>query len=286
MAISYAPSKTATRMWALTGATFTVPRNILVASLDTTPVTIPVPTYLIEHERGLVLFDTGCNPRAATDPEGVYGPLAAATNFKMAPEHTVDAQIRALGYRLEDVKIVIPSHLHFDHAGGLYLFPHARFYTMHGELQGAYWPPPNARGFFLVEDYLPTRNFDWFELPDDRFAEFAVAASRSFIGLPPQDLHRCLARWHEVGEGWETNLPEIERNLAAFGDAQRVRDGIRYRAEALGHRRWSDEPVRCRRLARWMGRIDRDAFADADEDVVHPPAQPIQVMHVAGRDDR
>jgi N-acyl homoserine lactone hydrolase len=167
MAISYAPSKTATRMWALTGATFTVPRNILVASLDTSPVTIPVPTYLIEHERGLVLFDTGCNPRAATDPEGVYGPLAAATNFKMAPEHTVDAQIRALGYRLEDVKIVIPSHLHFDHAGGLYLFPHARFYTMYGELQGAYWPPPNARGFFLVEDYLPTRNFDWFELPDD-----------------------------------------------------------------------------------------------------------------------
>jgi N-acyl homoserine lactone hydrolase len=167
MTISYAPSKTATRMWALTGASFTVPRNILVASLDSTPVTIPVPTYLIEHERGLVLFDTGCNPRAATDPEAVYGPLAGAVGFSMTPEQTVDAQIRGLGYRLDDVKYVVPSHLHFDHAGGLYLFPDARFYTMHGELQEAYWPPPNARGFFLVEDYLPTRGFDWFELPDD-----------------------------------------------------------------------------------------------------------------------
>lgn len=167
MTLSYAPARTATKLWALAGASFTVPRNILVASLDTTPTTIPVPTYLVEHERGLVLFDTGCNPRAAPDPEAVYGPLAGAVGFQMAPEHTVDAQIRGLGYRLEDVKIVVPSHLHFDHAGGLYLFPHARFYTMHGELQGAYWPPPNSRGFFLVEDYLPTRGFDWFELPDD-----------------------------------------------------------------------------------------------------------------------
>ena len=34
-------------------------------------------------------------------------------------EHLFDAHIRALGFRTEDVKLILNSHAHFDHAGGI-----------------------------------------------------------------------------------------------------------------------------------------------------------------------
>ncbi|MGH6644243.1 MAG: N-acyl homoserine lactonase family protein, partial [Bradyrhizobium sp.] len=65
-----------------------------------------------------------------------------------------------LGYAPSDVTHVIMSHAHWDHTGGMYLFPHARFFIGEGELQYAYWPLP-AAPLFRREDLEPTRGFDW-----------------------------------------------------------------------------------------------------------------------------
>ncbi|MCU1362944.1 MAG: beta-lactamase domain protein [Acidimicrobiaceae bacterium] len=126
---------------------------------------MPCPSFLIEHDRGLVLFDTGVSPRGLANPEEYFPHLAERFQLERRPDLGVDYQIRGLGLRLEDVKYVVPSHLHFDHAGGLYLFPGSTFIVGEGEIEHAYM---NSSGpYFLLDDISPTRSFRWIEIGGD-----------------------------------------------------------------------------------------------------------------------
>ncbi len=85
---------------------------------------LPINVYVIEHERGLVLFDTGQDRASVTDPG--YFPTGfpgfihrRLARFEIAEDETLDAGLERLGYRLADVDYVVLSHLHQDHIGGL-----------------------------------------------------------------------------------------------------------------------------------------------------------------------
>ena len=65
---------TAQKLIALEGATFTMKEKHLMMGGSDEVIDIPVPTFLVEHAKGLVLFDTGCAPEVATDPEGYWQP--------------------------------------------------------------------------------------------------------------------------------------------------------------------------------------------------------------------
>jgi N-acyl homoserine lactone hydrolase len=85
---------------------------------------LPINVYVIEHERGLVLFDTGQDRRSVTDSN--YFPRGLArlifrrlARFSIAPEQTLAAQLERIGYTLADVKVAVLSHLHQDHIGGI-----------------------------------------------------------------------------------------------------------------------------------------------------------------------
>ena len=114
-----------------------------------------------------MLFDTGLVPDAADDPEAVYGPLAEFLGLRFTREQRLDNQLKALGYRLEDVTHVVASHTHLDHAGGLYLFPEAKLYIGTGELRYAMWPDPAGAAFFRQADLEPTRSYNWIQVPVD-----------------------------------------------------------------------------------------------------------------------
>jgi glyoxylase-like metal-dependent hydrolase (beta-lactamase superfamily II) len=68
---------------------------------------------------------------------------------------------------MSDVKYVVISHLHLDHTGYMHAFPNAKFLIMANELRYAYWPDPDRRAVFILDDILPTRNFNWLELDSD-----------------------------------------------------------------------------------------------------------------------
>jgi N-acyl homoserine lactone hydrolase len=155
----------ARRMWALDSPTLTVDANTLMYGLSG-QLTIPMPAFLIEHSKGLVLFDTGIDPDAIEDAASVYGPdLAAALGMSGTADQRVDRQIEALGYQTSDVTHLICSHMHFDHSGGHHLFPQAKFYVGQGELAFAHFPEPIG-GFCYRPDQLErTKGFDWREVP-------------------------------------------------------------------------------------------------------------------------
>ncbi|MDT7536855.1 MAG: N-acyl homoserine lactone hydrolase [Actinomycetota bacterium] len=78
--------------------------------------------YLVEHVDGLLLFDTGMGSHPEVDAQ--YRPRR-----RSLPE--------ALGRPLDDVTLVVNSHLHFDHCGGNRLLPHAPVVVQRRELDAA-----------------------------------------------------------------------------------------------------------------------------------------------------
>lgn len=85
-------------------------------------IEFPVYAVLIDHPDGKILFDTGCNPEGMGKegrwPEGVQKLFPA---FQDESCYLIN-RLEQLKVRPEDIKYVVASHLHLDHAGCLELF--------------------------------------------------------------------------------------------------------------------------------------------------------------------
>jgi glyoxylase-like metal-dependent hydrolase (beta-lactamase superfamily II) len=99
------------------------------------PVENGVTCFLIETNQGPVLVDTGFGTRDYLSP-------ARSMNFflkLMRASRNVDEvalnQVQRLGFRSEDVKHIVQTHLHLDHAGGLPDFPHAKVHVLKAEYE-------------------------------------------------------------------------------------------------------------------------------------------------------
>lgn len=98
---------------------------------------------LIEHEDGLVLIDAGSGNKETPKFHDIYG----IENGGEAGRTALEDGIRDAGFRPEEIRLVINTHLHFDHAGGntwkaptgevLPSFPNARYLVQRGEFEYA-----------------------------------------------------------------------------------------------------------------------------------------------------
>lgn len=122
-----------------------------------TPVDVPVIGAFLEMADGEhILFDTGISPSVlegnALVPEHLTDLIA-----QFDREDDIRHRLANLGYRPEDVAIVVNSHLHWDHSGGNHIFPGARFICQDRELRFAGRPDP-----FVRRVYVPAQ-YDWIE---------------------------------------------------------------------------------------------------------------------------
>ena len=179
---------TAKKLWALDGGFITEDRSNLVVG-KSGEVVLPCPSFLIEHDRGLVLIDTGLVPDATVDARAVYGNLATELRIAPEPQQRIDRQLEAIGYKTDDVTHLLVSHLHWDHTGGLYLFPKAQFYVMTGELQYAYWPAAGGP-LFRREDIEPTRGFAWNQVDSEELDLFGDGSIR-MLHMPGHTPGNC-----------------------------------------------------------------------------------------------
>ena len=121
--------------------------------------------FLIMHPQGTVLFDSGLHPALATDPESRLGPEAGSFRLQLGPDDHAEALLATLGMKPADVDLVIQSHLHFDHAGGLEALSHAPVLVQRSELEFALRPPVYQHDVYARADF--DLDLKWQQLAGD-----------------------------------------------------------------------------------------------------------------------
>ena len=128
---------------------------------------LPIYAWAIEHDEGIIVVDTGETARVH---ERGYHPrwhpfYRRAVHFSVHPDEELGPQLRARGIGLRDVRQVVLTHLHTDHAGGLVHVTGSRMWVSRGEFERA----SGIGG--RVQGYLPHRWPKWWQPEFIRFEQ-------------------------------------------------------------------------------------------------------------------
>jgi glyoxylase-like metal-dependent hydrolase (beta-lactamase superfamily II) len=141
------------KMHILPGGRVRMRRAVFIPDADRSEmIELPVSCVLLRHPQGNVLFDTGCHPDVAIDPQGRWGALTKFMTPIMSREDNVISGLKAIGLGADDIDVVICSHLHTDHCGCNAFFRQATLFVHRREIEVA-----NAPGAEKMA-YLPA---DW-----------------------------------------------------------------------------------------------------------------------------
>jgi glyoxylase-like metal-dependent hydrolase (beta-lactamase superfamily II) len=161
------------------------------------PVWSLTPTYAvyIKHPDGNVLLDTSVNPRGMS--ERFPPSLKEMNNYVVGDDEQFPARLRQIGVKPSDIDYIVLSHLHFDHAGNVEMFPRAKVivhedeFTQTMKLFGM--NKPNEMGVYVWEDLHQAilAHTDWKLFPGNvpkrellpGLTIFNVGSGHSFGGL-------------------------------------------------------------------------------------------------------
>ncbi len=83
----------------------------------------------LRHQTGVLLYETGIG----------RGNESIDRYYKVV-HRSIESELEAHGHRVDDVRVVVNSHLHFDHCGNNALFPGVPIYVQAAEHQAARRP--------------------------------------------------------------------------------------------------------------------------------------------------
>jgi glyoxylase-like metal-dependent hydrolase (beta-lactamase superfamily II) len=122
-------------------------------------ISLALRCLLVEHPDGLVLIETGLGNKESAKFKDIYG----VANEGQDGRTQLEAALAALGHAPADVRWVINTHLHFDHAGGNTYrdqdgtvhpsFPNARYVVQRGELAFASHPNERTQASYLPHNF-------------------------------------------------------------------------------------------------------------------------------------
>lgn len=222
---------------------------------------------LIETPRdGLLLVDTGIGLDDCAHPRERLGRgFVALTGVRPDRRQTAAMQVEQLGFRREDVRHVVVTHLDLDHAGGLPDFPHATVHVHASEHQAAVVVRAlHDRPRYRACHWSHRPKFERYsELAGDRW--FGFERARPLVGLSTDDVVAIPLPGHTRGHA--AIAVKSDRWLLHAGDAyfhagtvdpsrESPRVGIRAfeRAVAWDYARVRENHRRLRELHREQGR--------------------------------
>ncbi len=162
------------------GATRLVPLEIGRLTMSLAEITgefdtaiSPVPAWVVEHPSGVIVFDTGMHPDLQHGTDRIAGVFDTST-IDYTPGEELAARLAAAGYRPEDVRIAVISHLHFDHAGGTAELPHARLIVQADEWSAGHHPRLVEAGIYNPDDFDIGHDVELVEGVHDVFGDGSV----------------------------------------------------------------------------------------------------------------
>ena len=146
------------KLYAFSSGALTIGKGALVnGASNEPPIQVPVGFYVIRHPKGNVLFDTGNNDKIIKDPS-YWGASFTALKPVNTPDVAIDVQLQKIGLKPDDIKYVVPSHLHLDHGGNVGKFPNSTIVVQKDEILNAFWPKAGTGGPYMIGDVLPLRS--------------------------------------------------------------------------------------------------------------------------------
>jgi glyoxylase-like metal-dependent hydrolase (beta-lactamase superfamily II) len=153
------------------GAMFgVVPRTLWKTRIepdDRNRIPLAMRCVLVEHDDGLVLIDTALGNKEDAKFLDIYG----IENQGLEGATQLEDALASAGFLPRDVKWVINTHLHFDHAGGNTTmdpdlendprrhvrpaFPNATYVVQRGELEFARHTNERTRASYLAHNFEP-----------------------------------------------------------------------------------------------------------------------------------
>ena len=119
---------------------------------------LPIYAFAIEHPEGVIVVDTGEDARGSRRSYFTrWHPGVRAFREWVEPDEEIGPQLERLGIRPGDIRCVVLTHLHTDHAGGLNHFPDTEILVTRTELEFAAGLPGRVRGY-VANKHWPT----WF----------------------------------------------------------------------------------------------------------------------------
>ncbi|MDQ6720342.1 MAG: N-acyl homoserine lactonase family protein [Candidatus Dormibacteraeota bacterium] len=177
---------------------------------------IPVHGFVIKHPRvGAILVDTG-----------VGWPTELVKEWRVVNRHAADA-LAEHDLSPADVRIVVNTHLHFDHCGQNAVFKHAPFYVQRAELERA-----------RRDDKLTSEWFDFagasFELVD---GDTELAAGVRLVATPGHTVgHQSVVV--DTDGGGELMIGDAAYTADIFRDRDEA-DLTQWRGQYSDRRAWS-----------------------------------------------
>ena len=139
---------------------------------------LPIYAFAIEHPEGVIVVDTGEDARAS-QPGYFPGwhPGVRAFREWVELDQEIGPQLERLGIRPADIRWVVMTHLHTDHAGGLHHFPANEILVTRTELEFASGLRGRLRGYVANTHWPAWFNPTVLKLDPEPFGPF------------PQSLH-------------------------------------------------------------------------------------------------
>jgi N-acyl homoserine lactone hydrolase len=192
---------------------------------------LPIYAFAIEHPEGVIVVDTGETARVA---EPGYFPrwspfFRFAVRERVERDEEIGRQLERLGIGTSDVRWVLMTHLHTDHAGGLPHFPNNEVLVSRAEMEYAAGLRGRLRGY--VNKPWP----EWFDpslvdLPPVEFGPFPASLPVTEAG----DVTLVPVPGHSPGQ-LAVIVEDGDRSVFLAGDSSYTEDAmLRGAADGVG----------------------------------------------------
>jgi len=204
---------------------------------------IAINCYLIRHDKGLMIWDTGLADGLINKPEGV---ALAGGKLKIFVKKTLSSQLKEIGVKPEDVKHMAFSHMHPDITGNSGKFTSATWYVQKLEFEAAFSKDPKKYRF-NPKTYSGLKNNKTIKLNGERdvFGDGSVVIIPAqghtpgsqvlYVELPSGPVILAGDLWPFVSSRTNNSVPKNNFNIA---DTLKSRANIEALAKKTGAKIW------------------------------------------------